>query len=189
MLTTADFKKGLRILIEGEPFLVMDYTVQTPSARGSATLVKAKVRNILTNAVFDKTFRSGDKFDEPDIEVRPVQFLYASGDELTFMDNASYDQFTMDRAALGDGADYLVEGVTPRSVLFNGKVIGIEMPQFVEIAIAEVEPAGKSDMASGSATKAAKLVSGATIRVPLYLKEGEVVEVEVATGRFVRRAK
>src|SRR5437867_1023048 len=104
MITTADFKKGLRLLIEGEPYLLMDYTVQTPSARGSATLVKAKVRNILTGAVFDKTFKSGEKFNQPDIEVRPVQFLYASGDDFTFMDTASYDQFALTREALGEQA-------------------------------------------------------------------------------------
>ena len=189
MLTTGDFRKGLRILIDREPWVIMDYTVQTPSARGSATLVKAKVRNILSGAVFDKTFKSGEKFDEPDIEIRTVQFLFASGEDCTFMDTASYDQFTLTREALGDQALYLVDGATLRSVVFNGRVVGVELPQFVEIQVASVEPAAKTDTASGSATKMATLVSGATIRVPLYLKEGEIAEVETATGRFVRRIR
>ena len=189
MLTTSDFKKGLRLLIDGDPYVLMDYSVQTPSARGSATLVKAKVRNILSGAVFDRTFKSGEKFDEPDIEIRPVQFLFASGDEYTFMDNASYDQFSIGRDALGDQALYLVEGTTLRSVVFNGSVVGVELPQFVEIEVAAVEPSAKTDTASGSATKAATLVSGAVIRVPLYLKEGEIAEVETTTGRFVRRVR
>jgi elongation factor P len=187
MLTTADFKKGLRIEIGGEPFLVLDYTVQTPSARGSATLVKAKVRNILTGAVFDKTFKSGEKFDEPDLQMRNVQYLYREGDDYNFMDTASYEQFHMPAEKLGDQAQWLVENCTIRSILFRGNVIGVELPQFVEIRVVEVEPSAKSDTASGNQTKAATLETGATIRVPIYLKEGESVEVETETGRFVKR--
>lgn len=189
MITTADFKKGLRFLVEGEPYMLMDYTVQSPSARGSATLVRTKIRNILTGAVFDRTFKSGEKFEEADVETRTVQFLFSSGDEFTFMDTASYDQFTLDRSRLGDAPDYMVDGCTLRSMLFNGNVVGVELPQFVEIEVSEVEPSAKTDTASGSATKMATLVTGARIRVPLYLKEGESVEVETATGRFVRRAR
>jgi len=189
LITTADFKKGLRLLIDGEPYTLMDYTVQSPSARGSATLVKAKVRNFLSGAVFDRTFKSGEKFEEPDIEIRTVQFLYSSGGDYTFMDNVSYDQFTLTREALGDAALYLVEGSTLRSIAFNGRVVGVDLPQFVEIAVASVEPAARTDTQSGSATKMGTLVSGATIRVPLYLKEGEVVEVDTTTGRFVRRVR
>ena len=189
MITTSDFKKGIRFIIDGDPYLLMDYTVQTPSARGAATLVRSKVRNILTGSVFDKTFKSGEKFQEADIETRTVQFLYAAGDDYAFMDTASFEQFTFDREKLGDAANWLVDGLTLRSVQFRGTVVNVEMPQFVEIAVAEVEPSGKTDTASGSATKQATLVTGATIRVPLYLKEGETVEVETATGRFVRRVR
>jgi len=189
MLTTSDFKKGLRVLIDGEPWVIMDYTVHSPSARGSATLVKAKVRSILTGSVLDKTFKSGEKFEEPDIEIRPVQFLYGSADEFTFMDTASYDQFTLSRESLGDQALYVVENATLRSVVFNGRVLSVELPQFVEIEVASVEASAKTDTASGSATKMATLVTGATIRVPLYLKEGEIAEVETTTGRFVRRVR
>ena len=119
MLTTADFKKGLQILLDGDPYQVMDYTVQTPSARGSATLVRAKVRNIRTDQLFDKTFKSGERFEEPDLERRDVQFLYAEQEMLHFMDLASYDQFQLTREALGDAVRWLMDGVTLRSNVFN----------------------------------------------------------------------
>jgi elongation factor P len=187
MLTTSDFKKGLRIEIEDVPYAVLDYTVQTPSARGSATLVKAKVRNILTGAVFDKTFKSGEKFEEPDLQMRQVQYLYAEGDDLHFMDTESYEQFTLPTERLGDLAQWLVENTNVRSVLFRGSVVGVEVPQFVELKVTEVEPAAKTDTASGSQTKSATLETGAVVRVPIYLKEGEIIEVDTSTGRFVKR--
>jgi elongation factor P len=187
MLSTSDFKKGLRLEIDDEPYIVLDYTVQTPSARGSATLVKAKVRNILTGAVFDRTFKSGEKFEEPDLQMRQVQYLYADGDDLCFMDMDNYEQFHLPKERLGDQAKWLVENGTLRSMLFRGQVIGVELPQFVELQVSEVEPSAKSDTASGNQTKAATLVTGAVVRVPIYLKEGEIIEVDTQTGRFVKR--
>jgi len=187
MLTTADFKKGLRIEIEDAPYLVLDYTVQTPSARGSATLVKAKVRNILTGAVFDKTFKSGEKFEEPDLQMRQIQYLYNDGTDYFFMDTSSYDQFSLPSERLGDQAQWLVENGVLRSILYRSQVIGVELPQFVQVEVREVEPSAKSDTASGNQTKAATLSTGAVVRVPLYLREGDVIEVETESGRFVKR--
>src|SRR5262245_57869611 len=187
MLTTSDFKKGLRIEIENVPYTILDYSVQTPSARGSATLVKAKIRNILTGAVFDRTFKSGDKFEEPDLQMRQVQFIYAEGDDYHFMDTASYEQFHLAGDRLGSQTQWLVENCLLRSVLDRGQVVGVELPQFVELRVREVEPAAKSDTASGSQTKAATLETGAVVRVPIYLKEAELIEVDTQTGRFVKR--
>src|SRR5712691_655042 len=176
MLTTGDFKKGLRIEVDDEPYLILDYTVQTPSARGSATLVKAKVRNILTGAVFDKTFKSGERFEEPDLQMRQVQYLYSDGEDCHFMDTGSYEQFHLTRDRLGDQAQWLVENATLRSILYRGQVVGVEIPQFVELRVVEVEPAAKSDTASGNQTKAATVETGAVVRVPIYLKDGELIE-------------
>lgn len=187
MLTTGDFKKGLRLEIEGAPYVILDYTVQSPTARGSSTLVKAKVRNILTGAVFDKTFKSGERFEEPDLEMRQVQFLYKEGDDYHFMDTGSYEQFHLTDEKLGDQARWLTTNGTLRSMLYRGNLIGVELPQFVELVVVEVEPSAKSDTASGNQTKAATLETGAVIRVPIYLKQGETVEVETETGRFVKR--
>jgi len=187
MLTTGDFKKGLRILIERAPFEVMEYTVQSPSARGSATLYKTKVRNILTGSVFDRTFKSGDKFDEPDLQMRPIQFLYRDGSDFHFMDNESYEQFHLGTEKVGEMGQWLTDGATLRSVIFNGGVAGIELPQFMEFEIVNTEPAVRGDTASGRVMKDASLATGAVVKVPLYMERGERILVATETGEFVKR--
>jgi elongation factor P len=187
MLTTADFKKGLAILVEGQPYIIMEYSVQTPSARGSATLVRIKGRNVITRQVLDMTFKSGEKFEEPDLERRKITFLYGDGDAFHFMDEQSFEQFHLDREALQDTARWLREGITLRSIVFKGQVVGIELPQFVELKVVETGPGGRSDMASGKVTKPATLENGTQIRVPVYLDSGETVMVDTTTGEFVRR--
>lgn len=189
MISTADFKKGARILVDGEPFALMDYNVQTPSARGSATLVKAKIRNLLTGAVFDRTFKSGERFEEPDIEIRPIQFLYRDGEDFHFMDQASYEQFHLHESVLGEAPSFLTDGAVLRSMSFNGSVAGIEMPQFVEMEIVDTEPAVRGDTASGKVLKEAVLATGATVKVPLYIERGEWVLVSTDTGEFVKRVQ
>jgi elongation factor P len=188
MLTTADFKKGMRILVDGEPFLVMDYSVQTPSARGAATLVRAKLRNIVTGAVFDRTFKSGEKFEEPDVQLRQVQYLYADGEAHHFMDTGSYEQFALGADRLGDSAPWFREGLEVKAVLFNGAVVHVELPAFVE---AEVEMAGagsRGDTASGKNLKEAVLTNGVRVKVPLFIESGDRVVIDTRTGEFARRA-
>jgi elongation factor P len=187
MFSTADFKKGLTILVERKPYLIMDYVVQTPSARGAATLVRVKGRNVITGQVLEMTFKSGEKFEEPDLEKRKINFLYAEEDAFHFMDEESYEQFHLDRETLGDASRWLIEGLTLRSVVFEGKVTGIELPQFVEMEVVETGPGGRSDMASGKVTKSARLANGTEIRVPSYLEAGERVMVDTTTGEFVKR--
>jgi len=187
MLTTSDFKKGLAIQVEGVPYIVMEYSVQTPSARGSATLVRIKGRNVITGQVLDMTFKSGDKFEEPDLERRKINFMYSDGDDYHFMDEESYEQFHMRRDALGEIVQWLREGVTLRSIVFQSRVVGVELPQFVEMKVVETGPGGRSDMASGKVTKPATLENGTEIRVPVYLDAGESVIVDTGTGEFVKR--
>jgi len=187
MLTTSDFRKGLAILVEGQPYVIMEYSVQTPSARGSATLVRIKGRNVITGQVLDMTFKSGEKFEEPDLERRKINFLYAEGDDYHFMDEESFEQFHLDRTRLQETTRWLREGITLRSVVFQGSVVGIELPQFVELKVVETGPGGRSDMASGKVTKPATLENGTSIRVPVYLEGGETVMVDTTTGEFVRR--
>jgi elongation factor P len=188
MISTGDFKKGLSLLVEGKPFVIMDYTVQTPSARGAATLVRVKARNVITGQVLDMTFKSGEKFEEPDLERRKINYLYSEGETYHFMDEESYEQFQLESETLGDATRWLVEGITLRSVVFGGKVVGVELPQFVEMEVIETGPGGRSDMASGKVTKTAKLANGTEIRVPSYLEAGERVLVDTLTGEFVKRA-
>lgn len=188
MLSTADFKKGLRILVDGEPYTIMDYTVQTPSARGAATLVRTKIRNIVSGAVFDRTFKAGEKFEEPDVQYRQVQFLYNDGESCNFMDTGSYEQFSLTSEQMGDGAAWLTEGLEMRAVAYNGAVVNVELPAFVE---AQVEMAGagaRGDTASGKNLKDAVLTNGVTVKVPLFVESGDRIIVDTRTGEFSRRA-
>ncbi len=187
MLTTGDFKRGLAILVEGQPYVIVEYSVQSPSARGAATLVRARVRNVITAQVLEMTFKSGEKFEEPDLERRKINFMYGDGDEYHFMDEVSYEQFHLGSEGLGDAARWLSEGVSLRSIVFEGRVLGVELPQFVELEVTETGPGGRSDMASGKVTKDATLANGTTIRVPVYLGAGERVVVDTTTGEFVKR--
>jgi elongation factor P len=188
MLTTSDFKRGLAILVEGEPFLISDYTVQTPSARGAATLVRIKAKNVITGQTLDMTFKSGEKFEEPDLERRKITYLYSDGDDHHFMDETSFEQFHLQEEGLGDAVRWLREGITLRSLVFEGRVVGVEVPQFIEFEVVETGPGGRSDMASGKVTKMARLSNGTEVKVPVYLQAGEIVVVDTTTGEFVKRA-
>lgn len=187
MISTSDFRKGLPILVEGVPYVILEYTVQTPSARGAATLVRVRARNVLTSALQDLTFKSGDRFEEPDLEKRKINFLYTEEDDFHFMDEESFEQFHLSRETLAEAARWLAEGTTLRSVVFEGRVIGVEMPQFIEMEVVETGPGGRSDMASGKVTKPATLSNGTVIKVPVYLDAGERVMVDTSSGEFVKR--
>ena len=192
MITTADFKKGARVEIDQAPWTVVTVNTQTPSARGAATLVKARLKNILTGQVSDRTFKAGEKFSVPDVEMRPAQFLYEApdGDESVyhFMDMSSYDQFELRDSDLGDDVRWLVESLEVKSVLYNGSVVSVEMPQFVELEISSVEPGSRGDTASGSVTTTAYTTTGLRVQVPLFIKDGDRIRVDTTTGNFKDRS-
>lgn len=189
MPTASDFRRGLNVEIEGDPYLILDIHFQSPSARGASTLVKAKIRNLRTGNVFDRTFRSGDKVGEPQLERRAVQYLYAEDDTFHFMDAESYDQLALKREELGDVADYLIEGLGGiRSVLFNERVISIELPQSVVLRVEQTDPALKGATAQAQ-TKPAHLETGLVIQVPSYIETGDAVQVDTREARFIGRVK
>ena len=189
MLSTADFRRGLRILIEGDPYVILDVQVRSPSARGASSLSKLKVRNLRTGQVFDKTFRGGDRVEEPDLELRAVQFLYRDDEGFHFMDTQSYEQFMLGADDVGEAAGYLVDGLDGiRSVVFNGRVISIDLPNTVVLRITATDPALKGATAQAQ-TKPATLETGLVIQVPSYLESGELVQVDTREARFVSRAK
>lgn len=189
MLSTSDFKKGLRILMDGEPYALEDYSVQTPSARGAATLVRAKLRNMIRGALVDKTFKAGEKFEEPDVKLRQVQFLYDDGEASHFMDTQSYDQFSLADEQLGDAVPWLTEGLQCWSVIFNGRAVGVNLPPFVEAEIEMVGGGARGDTASGKNLKDATLTNGKTVKVPLFIESGERIVVDTRTWEFAKRAK
>lgn len=189
MLTTGDFKRGVRILLDGDPYVILEVFVQTPSARGASSLTKVKVRNLRTGQVLDRTFRGGDKVEEANLELRPVQFLYRDADAFHFMDTQSYEQFALSAADVGEVAGYLREGLEGiRSVVFDERVLSIDLPNTVVLRVVETAPAMKGATASAQ-TKPATLETGLVIQVPSYLEPDELVQVDTRDGRFVARAK
>lgn len=193
MLSTSDFKKGVRIELDGAPWTIVTTTTQSPSARGAATLVKVRLRNVLDGTVSDRTFKAGEKFQEPDLQFRPAQYLYSEpeGDETLyhFMDQASYEQFFLRDEELGSDTKWLVDQLEVRAVVYNDKVVGVELPQFVEMVLDMVEPGSKGDTASGSVTTTATTVTGVRLQVPLYIQSGDVVRIDTGTGEFKDRVK
>ena len=189
MISTSDFKRHLRIQIDGEPYVILDVHVQSPSARGASSLSKIKVRNLKTGQVLDKTFRGGDKVEEPNVELRPIQFLYRDDEGFHFMDTQSYEQFALTEDELGDLGGYLKDGMSGiRSVLFNDKVISVEIPNTVVLQVVDTAPAVKGATAQAQ-TKPATLETGIVIQVPSYLESGELVQVDTREARFIARAK
>ena len=188
MISTTDFKRGARLLIDGEPYQLDDYQVQTPSARGAATLVRCKLRHVVSGTLLDKTFKAGEKFEEPDVAFRQVQFLYGDGESSHFMDAGSYEQFAVANERIADLVPWLTDGLALNAVYWNGAVAGISLPQYVEAVIDMVGAGARSDTASGKNLKEAVLTNGVTIRVPLFIKEGEKVKVHTETREFAGRA-
>ncbi len=188
MIATGDFRRGARILVDGEPFTIEDHTVQTPSARGAATLVKVRLRHVVTGQVSDRTFKGGERFEEPDVSIRNVTYLYADGDGHHFMDTESYEQFGLGAAELGDAAPWLTDGLACTAVVYNGRAVGVNLPAFVEAEIDMVGAGSKADTASGKNTKEAVLTNGERVRVPLFIETGERILVDTRTWEFAKRA-
>lgn len=187
MYTTSDFKKGLVIQLEGAPCLIIDVTVQSPSARGANTMVKTRYRNLLTAQVLDRTFRSGDKVDEADFERHKGQFLYADGDRGIFMDLETYEQFEMEPEAFAPVSFYLLDGAELVLGLFEGRMVTVELPNTVELTIQETAPVIRHATATAE-TKDALLETGLKLKVPPYLESGERIKVDTRDGRFISRA-
>jgi elongation factor P len=183
-----ELKRKMLITIEKQPYAVMDVFFASPSARGASTMVRTKLRNLITDAVMERTFRTSEKFEEPDVVLTPASFLYSDGENCHFMDEASYEQFSLPEQQLGDDKLYMKDGVSLQVLKYNGAPIAIELPPFVELAVESTEPGGRNDSGTGGSTKPATLETGLQLRVPLFIKEGERVRVSTQTGEFVSRA-
>jgi elongation factor P len=173
---------------ENTPFTCLDADITTPTARGGQTLVRLKMRNLLTGAVFEKTFKAQDKFKEPDLVLVPASYLYSDGQGSHFLDQESYETLTLDAGMVGNALDFLVEGALLQLHKYNGNPIGLQLPIFVELDVVEAEPSAKGDSSSGSGSKMVKLETGLELRVPPFIKQGEKVKVTTETGEFSGRA-
>ena len=184
MYSTTDFRKGLKIEVEGIPYEIVDFQHFKPGKGGA--MVRTKLRNILTGRIQDITFRSGEKVERPNLESRDMQFLYHEGEQLVFMDMTTYDQMHMDAEATDGKANYLKDGQECRVLLYNEKPLDIEIPASLVLEVTETEPGAKGDTVS-NVTKPAKLETGIVVQVPIFVNEGDRIKVDTRTKEYLGR--
>ena len=184
MYSTTDFRKGLKIEIDGTPFEIIEFQHFKPGKGGA--MVRTKLRNILNGRVLDNTFRSGEKVERPNLESRDMQCLYHEGEQLVFMDMTTYDQMHMDAEATDGKANYLKDGQECRVLLYNEKPLDIEIPASLVLEVTETEPGAKGDTVS-NVTKPATLETGVVIQVPIFVNIGDRVKVDTRTNGYLGR--
>lgn len=186
MISTVDFRNGVRLMVEGEPFYIVEFQHVKPGKGGA--FVRTKLKSYLSGNVLDRTFRSGERFEEPDLEERDMQFLYATGELFTFMDTESYEQLSFEKSTLGDNADLLKENMVVKILVYEHRPIDVELPNFIELKVVDADPGVRGDTASGG-TKPAIVETGASIKVPLYLEVGTVIKIDTRTRSYVERVR
>ncbi len=188
MIDAINVKRKMFFEFEDTPYHCLEAEVTTPSARGAQTLVRLKMRNLLTRAVFDKTFKASDKFKEPDLEMVEASFLYSDGDGSHFMDQESFETLTLSEEMLGDALDFLVEGSIIQIHKYKGNPIGVQLPTHVDLEVAYTEPGARGDSSGCNVIFFFKQKTAYEIRVPLFIKQGEKVKVSTETREFAGRA-
>ena len=188
LIEAIEIKRKTYFEYEDAPYHCLDVEVSKPTARGGQTLVRVKMRNLLTRAVFDKTFKAGEKFREPDLAIGEASYLYADSAGYNFMDQDTFETLTLSPEMVGEDRLLLVDNLMVHIQRYNGGPIGIQFPPHVELTVAATEPGVKGDTASGGVTKPATLETGLEIRVPLFVKEGDRVKVHTETKEFAGRA-
>ncbi len=183
LVSTAEFKKGLRIVFDGEPYTIVDFQHVKPGKGGA--FIRTKLKHLRSGKVIDNTFRSGEKVELVDFEEKHMQYLYRD-DRYHFMDTESYEQLSLSPEEVGDARDYLKENTEVDVLYIGGRPVTVELPNFVELAIAKTDPGVRGDTAQGG-TKPARLETGASVQVPLFLNEGDVVKIDTRTGEYLGR--
>ena len=186
MYETSDIRKNLKIVMDGQPFAVVEFQFVKPG-KGQA-FTRTKLKNMITGAVLDKTFKSGEKLEKAVLEERQMQYLYPDGDQYVFMDTANYNQLHMSADQLGDTPSYLQDGMNVDVLFWEERPIGVTPPTFVELAVVETEPGFKGDTSSNT-TKPATTETGLVVNVPLFVNQGDVLKVDTRTGGYVERVK
>jgi elongation factor P len=186
MYDTSDIRKGLKFQIDGEPYVVVDFQFVKPG-KGTA-FTKTRIKNLITGAVLDKTYRSNERLEPANIEEKQMQCLYREGDSFCFMDNTTYEQVYISVEVAGESAKFLSDNLVVAALFFNERPVGITLPNFVELEVTFAEPGIRGDTASG-ATKPATLSTGAVINVPLFVEKGEWLRIDTRTGEYVERVK
>jgi elongation factor P len=184
MYDTSDIRKGLKIMIDGAPYTVVEFQFVKPGK--GAAFTRTKMKNLLTGAVLERNLRSGDKLEPADVETKTMQYLYADADSFIFMDTSTYDQVGIPKATIGESADYMPENINVEVLFFNARAVGVSLPNFIEQAIVSTDPGFRGDTATG-ASKPAKISTGATINVTLFINVGDVIKFDTRTGQYLER--
>ena len=186
MYESGDLRKGLKIEIDGDPYEIVDFEFVKPG-KGQA-LYKCKLKNMITGVQFDKTYRSGEKINKADLEEQQMEYLYTDGDHYHFMNTTTYEQDSMSAEQLGESVKFLKENTVCNVLFFQGRPIGLSLPNFIELRVVRSDPWVKGDTASGS-YKPAELETGLTVQVPPFIEEGEKIRIDTRTGQYVERVK
>jgi elongation factor P len=186
MYTAGDLRKGLKIQIDGEPYVITEFDFTKPG-KGQA-LYRCKMKNMITGAMLDRTYRSGDTFQTANLEERRMQYLYRQENEYCFMDQENYEQSFLTAAQVGDSKNFLTDNLEVYVLLFEGRAIGITLPNFVNLTVTAADPWARGDSVAGD-TKPVTLETGYVLRVPPFVQEGEKITVDTRTGAYVTRVK
>ena len=185
-VSTTEFRNGLKIEVDGEPYVIVEFQHVKPGKGGA--FVRTKMKSLKSGNVIDRTYRAGEKLDTPELEEKTMQYLYSADKDRIFMDTTSYEQVSMSEKQLGENINYLKENMEIKVLYYKGQPINIDIPMFVQLAISQTDPGVRGDTASGG-SKPATLETGAVIKVPFYLNEGDIVKVDTRTGTFIERVK
>ena len=181
---TSDIRKGLKIMMDGAPFTVVEFQFVKPGK--GAAFTRTKVKNLLTGAVLERNFRSGEKFEPANVETKTMQYLYKDADSFVFMDTTTYDQVQIPRETVGDQKDFMPENTNVEVLFFNGRAVDVSLPNFIEQPVVEADPGFRGDTATG-ATKPVKIPTGASINVPLFISVGDVIKIDTRNGQYLER--
>jgi elongation factor P len=186
VISTSDFRKGAKIEFRGAPYEIIDFQ-HVKMGRGGA-IVRTKLKNLKTGGIVDETFKAGERLETPDLEERSMQYLYREGDMCYFMDTENYEQLPLTIEQLGDAKKFLKENMIVKVLFYRGSPLTVELPIFVELMIAKTEPGVRGDTASGG-SKPATLETGATVKVPFHLNEGDIIKVDTRTSEYIEKVK
>lgn len=186
MYETSDIRKGLKVLMDGQPYTVVEFQFVKPG-KGSA-FTRTKFKNLLTGGVVEKNIRSGEKLEPANVEERAMKFLYKDGEDFVFMDDATYEQVSVRSEVVGDEGDLMMDNLECAVLFFNDRAVGITLPNFIIVEVTETEPGARGDT-SGNVTKPATVETGAEIGVPLFINQGDVIKVDTRDRKYVERVK
>jgi elongation factor P len=181
---TSDIRKGLKVMIDGSPFTVVEFQFVKPGK--GAAFTRTKLKNLLTGGVIDRNLRSGEKLEPANVETKSMQYLYKEGDSYVFMDTSTYDQVQIPHETIGDDSNFMPEQIIVEVLFFNDRAVGVTLPNFIEQKVMGTEPGFRGDTATG-VTKPARISTGASINVPLFINEGDTIKIDTRNGEYLER--